>query len=757
MLRAASRLGTHSSYRTLATAAGYAPRTRAPPPHTTLIAPGPRTHSNAYATISKPTDDAMTTQVDKSRYLADSNPPVCSLRIADSFKALTREEKLYAHYISQASWAGGRIIQRQTTPTAERLCDLVIATFSAAKGKAADLEALKAKSGVSDEDWNELLAYSAQVLSNLSNMRSFGATKFIPRVSEQSFEAVVKASQRSDVALPLWQELKEEIYSLSPEASLSIGKPSAGHVSAYYPSSPAPSDAQVDEVQALCDAAGISTANTRLSRVSDTELVLLVASISALPSHYPKSLKSEKLGFEVRLQAGDYADALAKVDAALAQAGQYAANDNQREMLKHYAKSFETGNIEAHKEGSRSWVKDVGPVVESYIGFIEDYVDPFGARAEWEGFTAIVNKAESAKFDTLVQGAAEHLKTLPWPKEYEVDVFKRPDFTALEILSFATSGIPAGINIPNYYDIRESLGFKNVSLINVLSAKAPGEPCTFIYPDEVEQYRAWEDKAFSVQVANHELLGHGSGKLFQQRADGSRNFDPEKTINPLTGEPIESWYMPGETYGSKVGPVSSSMEECRAEAVALYLASNADIATIFGHDTKEAQEDLVYYTFLVMMRAGVRALEFYDPTTKKHGQAHMQARLGIAQWLISHDIARVEFVHDDSGNLVDAFARVDRKAALERGKEVMGQLLVEIQVRKSTGDGPGATKFYTELTAPSAEWVDKLRPLVLAKKLPRKVFVQPNTVVNPSTGDVELVEYPTTPEGVVQSFIERDL
>lgn len=195
-------------------------------------------------------------------------------------------------------------------------------------------------------------------------MRSFGATKFIPRVSEQSFEAVVKASQRSDVALPLWQELKEEIYSLSPEASLSIGKPSAGHVSAYYPSSPAPSDAQVDEVQALCDAAGISTANTRLSRVSDTELVLLVASISALPSHYPKSLKSEKLGFEVRLQAGDYADALAKVDAALAQAGQYAANDNQREMLKHYAKSFETGNIEAHKEGSRSWVKDVGPVVE---------------------------------------------------------------------------------------------------------------------------------------------------------------------------------------------------------------------------------------------------------------------------------------------------------------------------------------------------------------------------------------------------------
>lgn len=38
------------------------------------------------------------------------------------------------------------------------------------------------------------------------------------------------------------------------------------------------------------------------------------------------------------------------------------------------------------------------------------------------------------------------------------------------------------------------------------------------------------------------------------------------------------------------------------------------------------KEDIQYINFLLMARAGLRALEFYDPATQKHGQAHMQAR-----------------------------------------------------------------------------------------------------------------------------------
>lgn len=54
-----------------------------------------------------------------------------------------------------------------------------------------------------------------------------------------------------------------------------------------------------------------------------------------------------------------------------------------------------------------------------------------------------------------------------------------------------------------------------------------------------------------------------------------------------------------------------------------------------------------------MARAGVRALELYDPKAGKHLQAHMQARLGITNYFIEEGLAKLVEFRDAQGKLED--------------------------------------------------------------------------------------------------------
>lgn len=54
-------------------------------------------------------------------------------------------------------------------------------------------------------------------------------------------------------------------------------------------------------------------------------------------------------------------------------------------------------------------------------------------------------------------------------------------------------------------------------------------------------------------------------------------------------------------------------------------------------------------------------------------------------------------------------------------------------------------------------WGKKVRDQVLRCKQPRKVFVQANTVLDESSGKVELKEYDASCEGMIKSFAERNV
>lgn len=117
-------------------------------------------------------------------------------------------------------------------------------------------------------------------------------------------------------------------------------------------------------------------------------------------------------------------------------------------------------------------------------------------------------------------------------------------------------------------------------------------------------------------------------QLLQQSADGAFNFSRD-LIDPTTGQPVSSFYRSTETWDTKFAGFSSAYEECRAEAVGVYLCLEKDVLEMFGATTEADQADLVYVNWLSMARAGLMGLEYYTPETATWRQAHMQARYVI--------------------------------------------------------------------------------------------------------------------------------
>ena len=114
------------------------------------------------------------------------------------------------------------------------------------------------------------------------NYKSFGFTKIVPRVPKAAFAAIVEKSANAKQAGALWAEvcviritvgvcsfqlcchtqLKDFIYSTTPESANFIGKRSLGHVSNYYPGEPI-TDEEVAAVQAAAEKLGVDILNTR--------------------------------------------------------------------------------------------------------------------------------------------------------------------------------------------------------------------------------------------------------------------------------------------------------------------------------------------------------------------------------------------------------------------------------------------------------------------------------------------------------------
>ncbi|OAE31762.1 hypothetical protein AXG93_4874s1270 [Marchantia polymorpha subsp. ruderalis] len=498
---------------------------------------------------------------------------------------------------------------------------------------------------------------------------------------------------------------------------------------------------------------------------------------------------------------GDFKDDLKEVVMHLKNALPYADTDEQREIVTCFIDYLETGSIESHKRSQVLWLNQKEPSIDVNIGFVETYRDPHGSRAEFEGYVATINKAASKQFLALTERADKLLALLPWPKEFHGEKFQCPDFTCFEIVVYANGTIPTGINLPNYEDVREAHGSKNICLSNVLNSEDYRTQTSFLLDEDVQILKRTKGEVFLIHLACHELLGHGSGKLFTKSKEGEYNFPHGKIRHPFTGEPVINCYGPGDTWNSVFENISSAFEECRAECVGLFFSTLPEALETFGH-TGQYAEDLMYLNWLIMVRAGFLAIEFYSEDKGHWRQAHMQlllnhpdfqmshsrlfvtrpgyqfnsslfqARFAILRTLLSaseRDAEEVlakgtresaqgsEFLKIEHRRNRSAVIRLNRKKIRSVGLPAIRELLMKLQVYRSTADAEKGREFFTELTTIPRnlmEW----RRIVLANKRARPICVQVHTrLIEDNDGESHVImeEFPATPLGIIESHVAR--
>lgn len=651
-----------------------------------------------------------------------------------SWELLTNTEKLYSYYFSQACVEGAKVCFFQRSVESPGLFLIFQELFATPS-----IENKVKEAGLSTDDWLRFKAYAAGVYNNTGNYRSFGDTKILPELSRDKFETILNLSKTERVER-IWELIGDLVYDDSPSRA-ALGFQDEGGVTSYYSENIVKADAELVKEFLMEKNLTDVHVNSRLWKVGD---VLEVKVASEKGQFLNCAGEYEFKGRRIRITNGDYDIFMQRIVSNMTKALPYAANPIQEKMLLRYIKHFLTGDIDEHKHSQREWIQDKGPVVETNIGFIETYVDPLNIRAEFEGFVSIVDKEISAKFKTLVDNAEQILKHLPWDSTFEKTQFQAPDFTSLDIITFATSGVPIGINIPNYDDIRTKEGFKNVNLGNAYP-KIKKSNLQYVTDEDAELIADMYGEGETIAVALHELLGHGSGRLLAQNEDGSFNYDTN-AVNPATSQVIDSFYKFGETWSSKFAELSSAYEECRAETIAVYLSFFKEPFEVFNIQEHVKCRNMIW---LYMAYAGLKGLLVYNPDNNKWGQAHCWARYVIFRVMreAADDFLTVEFTEDKRFLLHMDFSKIETA-----GFPAISSFLQRLHCFKSTGDVVRGRELFSHYSKFDEE-AKQIRDVIVANQKPRGVEVQCNIFLK--SGQPVLQPYEESFDGIIQSFLDR--
>ena len=361
---------------------------------------------------------------------------------------------------------------------------------------------------------------------------------------------------------------------------------------------------------------------------------------------------------EVYKVGGLYGPALKKIIAALKKAAAVAENETQKAYTADLIEYYRTGDLKLWDKYNVQWVKDTLGTIDFVNGFVEDYNDPLGRKATWEGLVNFKDNEASKRTELISDNAQWFEDNSPVDARFKKAQVKGVTAKVINVAVLAGDCYPAapiGINLPNADWIRREHGSKSVTIANLTSAynmAAQESPKSMLSEfawseEEIEMAKKYSAITDDLHTDLHECLGHGSGQLL-----------PTTSPNAL-------------------GEYSSALEETRADLFGLYYLADPKLVELGILPDMEAYK--AQYTSYI--RNGIFTQFTRVELGKKNMEAHMQNRKLIADWCYEKGL---------KDNVIEKKVRDGKTYFVVNDFEALrglfGELLAEVQRIKSEGD-----------------------------------------------------------------------
>ena len=423
---------------------------------------------------------------------------------------------------------------------------------------------------------------------------------------------------------------------------------------------------------------------------------------------------------------GIYCPALEKICAELEKAAAVAETDLQKEAIGKLVEYYRTGDLKTWDDFNIDWVQDTVGTIDFINGFIEDYDDPLGRKATWEGYVNMKDSAASARTEVLSANAQWFEDNSPVDPRFRKPHVKGVSAKVVDGITLAGATYPAtpiGINLPNADWIRRDYGSKSVTIANITHAydyaaqESPKSTLTeFAYDQaEIDAYKQYGSYTDEIHTDLHECLGHGSGQL-----------------------------LPGVS-STALGEYQSTLEEARADLFGLYYMADPKLVELGIMPNAEAYKP-AYSNYI---RNGLFVQFTRVELGKQNTEAHMQNRKLIAEWCYEKGAAR-GIIEKKMRDGKTYFVVNDYEAL--RG--LFAELLAEIQRIKSEGDyaaGKNLVETYAVNIDPQLHKEVLERYAALNLK-PYGGFVNPDIV--PVEKDGKVVDYKIV---YVDNYLQQQL